>query len=556
MLQALILENFGNHANTHITLDPGMTAFVGENGSGKSMISEAISWLFYGRTIRARQGWSPVVPGKTKVTGQMSSGLVFARKSLRSGTKLSCEGFKGGTRETNALVAEKFGTHSTFLQMRVFQRALLVRFSTAGDAERKAIIEDLLNIGYFDERYRALKADLKEINEELGTKERAVDLWRVRLLQAKKSLSDLRKPAKLDLGEDVAAAKATLKRLKKNPVVLPERPRHENISRDAVDEAQDKLARLAAVISSTASALQEKQQLVDDKLCPTCGAPTQRRLAGDIPKLEKKLEKLHKSHIRRRDILIAARKKYDKSVAKYEKARERYDTDVRAADKRNLAIRNAKDTIRRASVAEEHYRKAIEQYQSDRREIRDRIRQCRREWAKAYIEVLCYRDKAARLDGLIRVFGPKGARVYMLRDALRAISGSATALMSRLYNKDIRVVLAPSDTMKTIALSLELPDGTIMSHRGGSEGEKTLLDFTLLKVLAAIPRQVGTEKLPFIYDDITDAFDEGNKERVLHALAEEAKTTQVLLFTHEADLVKELLPSCRIYNVSDGQIYP
>lgn len=554
MLQEIHLKNFGNHADSLIQFSPGLTAFVGENGSGKSMISEAVSWLFYGRPIRARQGWSPVVPGESVVTGRTVSGMAFARKSMKSGTKLLCDNFKGGTRETNALIAEKFGSHSTFLQMQVFQRALLVRFSTAGDAERKAIIEDLLNISYFDEQYRLIRGDLKEINADLAIAESHERLWWVRLETAKDELERLRKPAKLDLGEDVSKARAELKRLKKKTISLPKKPGDEP-SADDVYAAQDKLARLTAALGGVDASLREKKQLVADKLCPTCGAPTQRRLSGKIPELEREQQGLRTKYKNAQSALKEAKSEYDKEKRAYGEVVRKYRDALQEVDERDDRIARLERAIQRAEAAEDHYAKAFSQYRADQRRIRERIVRCRKEWAKARFEVLCLKDKVGRLEDLCRVFGPKGARVYMLRDALRAISASATDLMSKLYSKDVRVVLAPSDSMKTLVLSLVLPDGTTMPHRGGSEGEKTLLDFTLLKVLAALPRRSSTERLPFMYDDITDAFDTGNKERVLQALAEEAKTTQVLLFTHEAELVKEQLPDCRIYTVEAGTVH-
>jgi len=47
-LLRLDLENFRQHASTHIAFRPGLTGIIGPNGSGKSTILEAITWAVYG----------------------------------------------------------------------------------------------------------------------------------------------------------------------------------------------------------------------------------------------------------------------------------------------------------------------------------------------------------------------------------------------------------------------------------------------------------------------------------------------------------------------------
>ncbi len=47
-LHRLHLVNFRQHADTEITLGPGLTAIIGPNGAGKTTLLEAIAWAFYG----------------------------------------------------------------------------------------------------------------------------------------------------------------------------------------------------------------------------------------------------------------------------------------------------------------------------------------------------------------------------------------------------------------------------------------------------------------------------------------------------------------------------
>ena len=48
-LNSLRLLNFRQHVDSYITFDVGLTGIIGENGSGKSTILEAIAWALYGQ---------------------------------------------------------------------------------------------------------------------------------------------------------------------------------------------------------------------------------------------------------------------------------------------------------------------------------------------------------------------------------------------------------------------------------------------------------------------------------------------------------------------------
>ncbi len=52
MLQSIELENFLSHKNTKLTFDRGVTVFVGQNGSGKSSIIDAITFALFGEHLR------------------------------------------------------------------------------------------------------------------------------------------------------------------------------------------------------------------------------------------------------------------------------------------------------------------------------------------------------------------------------------------------------------------------------------------------------------------------------------------------------------------------
>ena len=52
MIKAVELENFISHKMTRIAFDRGITIFIGNNGSGKSSVIDAITFALYGQHTR------------------------------------------------------------------------------------------------------------------------------------------------------------------------------------------------------------------------------------------------------------------------------------------------------------------------------------------------------------------------------------------------------------------------------------------------------------------------------------------------------------------------
>ena len=77
-LQRIRLVNFRQHADTELTLGPGITAIVGPNGSGKTTLLEGIAWAFYG-TPAARGSRDSIrrysAPARSQVKAEVDFGL-------------------------------------------------------------------------------------------------------------------------------------------------------------------------------------------------------------------------------------------------------------------------------------------------------------------------------------------------------------------------------------------------------------------------------------------------------------------------------------------------
>ena len=58
IIESIKMHNFKSHANTKITFDEGIIAIIGENGSGKSSIFEAVFFALFGDKALKKMGLS------------------------------------------------------------------------------------------------------------------------------------------------------------------------------------------------------------------------------------------------------------------------------------------------------------------------------------------------------------------------------------------------------------------------------------------------------------------------------------------------------------------
>lgn len=102
MLTTIDIENFRCIRAAHLTLDPQATGIVGENGSGKTSLLEAIYFLAHGRSFRANQREKLLPPqtdflrvvGRIQTArGELVAGIEYGKQGTRA--NLAGQGISG-----------------------------------------------------------------------------------------------------------------------------------------------------------------------------------------------------------------------------------------------------------------------------------------------------------------------------------------------------------------------------------------------------------------------------------------------------------------------------
>jgi len=533
----LTLHHFGIHDDSVLdTPDNGVVLLLGGNGEGKSLVSEALVWCLWADSVRAsRRDWSPARED-TEVTLEVG-GHVYTRKasSRGRGSRFTVDG-EGSTSDSNRVVIDRFGSSRYFLTSSVFHRARLVSFTNATDSERKELMEYLLGVSDFQSAWKQAKAELSTVEENILQATRELVAAKSRVSYCEGQLDHMRSPTKPRFTRVVKQAKKLLKR----PLLEgPERPSHEKYSstQRILTEAQRDLAHVD-------NDLARVRDLIESGKCSTCGADTKR--------LGPELDDLKKTRARYLGLVKAAREARDKEDKERAANDKKYQLALEEYHAARMELSEAVGVVGEYERQYSTYMQASADYDQARFHTKLDLSDFRASLRACELKITSLRARERRLHDLIQIYGPRGARLMMLLGAFDSLGTVASSVLAKLYGKKVLVQITPSQDLTKVTLSVVLR-GQTLSYRALSEGEKSLVDFALLKALATIPGVLGAPVLPVIYDDILDAMDKCNSERVQRFIQSEASDRLVMVLSHDEDLA-DSFPGSTVYHVDDGTL--
>jgi DNA repair exonuclease SbcCD ATPase subunit len=523
----LKLEHFGNHEDTELDIpDRGAVVFTGQNGAGKSMLGEALTWCLWGITLRSyRSGWSPVIPGSI-VTVELD-GTVYERTYTESGTRFLID-FAGSTRDNNHKVSERFGPFKEFAATKVFHRALLSKFSTATDGERKALMESMIGLSVFDDCLQKVRIERKGVVDELLQCESRLSSASSDVAYLRGSLDSLMPPVRPVKSEEVIEASEVLCSERCDPP-----------SNNDLLAAKARIAGLFAEYKAVKKEYDKIKALVGFGKCHVCGS-----------EIGEKQEKALSCAYIDMEVLGVD---YDEAEVKENALRRDYDDACGVYERDSRRKRRAASIVAVYDDAMNTYllRKSV--YAKERASLEERLLDATAKLNSVRVDRLRLKKRKERLDDLAKVYGSKGARVLMLSRAFDVLSRVASSVMRSIYSKPVSVVVQASEKLDKVGFDVRIGEDSV-PYKGLSEGEKSIMDFALLKALSCVSSE-GTrcDALPFIYDDILHAVDVEKRVLIADFIENEAEEGSVLIFTHD-ETVEELFPEAMFFSVDNGHV--
>ncbi len=200
-LSCLTLTGFMSHPSTVLDFLPkGLMTVTGPNGGGKSSLPEAVSYCFWGKTLRGTPPWQEETACTVRVTNEA---ITVERSRTKGKTRLEwamADGEEPPEYETATKAQEALehivGSWDVWRRSSVFSSHDATHFSLATDGERKRLIEAILGLDRFDPALESCRVDLKDaltalerMRADVVTKTASLESERRRLQEAKHGLA-------------------------------------------------------------------------------------------------------------------------------------------------------------------------------------------------------------------------------------------------------------------------------------------------------------------------------------------------------------------------------
>jgi len=500
--------------------ESGVVLITGPNGSGKSSFVEAPAVAIHGKTLRGTPPWR----GKKAFVEVRASGHVIRR--TRKGARNVVD-VGGGTSFDTATKAQpwlqaEFGDFEVWRKTHVFSSQDAALFTMSTDAERKRLLEGLLDLGHFDGPHTKCKAELKAARAKEATNGSKAAMLEQRvdqLIEEKKRL-----------GQQLAEVVETIAKAVDTTALEAELVTLRSAQRAASAEVEQ--------VRSNVSTRNAEKDVLNRKLsrlsvdeCPTCeqdiGDELRQAVQGDIKR-------------------IAGEAKAYASQAKagYEDCVSRGAEITKEIDQLRDAITTAKaheDGARRAS----RLKAQIEgQHKSVTASLRDAVISLE-DAQDAHHEA---KTEAGILAACERVLGLKGVRAHVLGEALSGVESVANSWLERIAGSHLTLALKPysekkaGGTKEAILLDV-IGAGGGYGYKASSGGERRRIDVAILLALADIAGAAhGIESGTLFLDEVFDSLDSEGVDAVIDVLHDIAKDRAVVVISHNEEFIARVHP--------------
>lgn len=576
------ISEYGHLEGIDVEFQPGLNIIIGENGSGKSSLLEAILWGIYGDS-RVRMASAAVEASIGNVTAIRTTNDGKGTLAMRIG-----DAEYHAIREAAAALEESgFPTLET-LKATIWSSQGQLGYVSFSPTERRRFLGKVLELDEWEASRARVKAEVGRLAIEAAALKVRVEGLGERIEAGKAEVESLKPlvalaeeqpepepPPRVDPSE-IALLETQTQRLE---AVVSEEPalRAEYEALMASGESgEDVSGRLTELRDRQIQLTQEKSardalltrlagmrrsaETLETIPCAATEFPKSCRFVSDaylsaqeLPVVEEALRATN-SGVEGEIAKVAAEvRELTLQVSRVEAVRkdaERLRGSILKAESAREQLAEAKarlGALRGAQAASEGLVRAYSAWQASNSKLAV-LRRLREQLEKDQADLLTQKEalvsadeRLERLKQIEKDFGPKGVPGYLMEVALPELEGLANSFLSS-FNDDYRVRFSMVK-MKTTGGVAETLD--ILVTQGGSErpveacsgGERVLVDISVRLALREFIERRGV-RLPslLVLDETLAPLDEGNRGRFVEALLGISGIERIVLISHVPDL--------------------
>ena len=549
IFKKLTYKNFLSTGNTETKIylnQDSATLVVGRNGAGKSTMLDALSFGLFGkphRSINRMQLINTINNKQCLVTVEFSvGGLDY--KVIRGMKPAIFEIYRNGkllNQESHARDYQKLFeanilklNHKSFHQVVVLGSSNFIPFMQLPSHSRRAVIEDLLDIGIFTKMNVILKEKLKLLDSQTQFTNHQLELLQETIKLQTKHIADLKSidtSNKEKNDNKISTIEDENELLINSNNQLQEE--YDNTYEDVKNKMDDTHTEIQNHNFAEQSWNKDVGKIVKEakfyevnNICPTCS----QELTVEL-KNEKEVEAKEKAKNLSAKITESAQKRYE-----LEKVHEEYRNqwvhlnEVQTSiNKNRIRIDNNKEKIDDLKIIETV---------KDTKDAEDKLTQDREEREKLIIQSGEQSKLSAYLDALSELLRDTGIKTKVIRQYL--------PIMNKLINQylqtlDFFVLFNLDEGFNETIRSRHRDEFTYPSF---SEGEKQRIDLSLLfawRQIAKMKNSANTNLLILdeTFDSSMDADGVDNLLKILYTLGDK---TNVFIISHKQDLLDGKFP--------------
>lgn len=533
----------GNSPNKVLLDRSTTTLIVGKNGEGKSTILDALCFSLFGkpfRNINKPQLINSINQKNCVTTVEFSvSGKEY--KIIR-GIKpnifeIWCDGLllnqEAASRDYQKILEQQILkiNYKTFTQVVILGSASFVPFMQLPSAQRREVIEDILDIRVFSIMNNVLKERMQETKDEIATTENALSMARERVENQQKTIKillDNRKDAVSAIQKKIVDNDASIQTTNANIDILVE---HINTLKLSISDRTDvvtQIEKAKSIANRKNDKIADLTTTIDffkeNEICPQCdqGIPHEHK-SRIIDQIQRDFEENQK-HI---DDLTTA-------LGKLEERLEKINEVQNLISDKNIEVSTANQTITMLNKLNRELQEEIEQTKNDTTNVdEEKVKlKTMAEEAVAYLnhktELTDQRQYQELASSLLR---DTGIKTTIIREYL--------PVMNKLINKYLSAMdfYVHFELDETFNEKIKARYRDEFTYESFSEGEKMRIDLAILftwRQIAKMKNSVNTNLL--VLDEIFDSsLDVAGTDYFLTLMNTFDDKTNVFVISHKGD---------------------